>query len=295
MTARKRFKRLVRARAAKTGESYTAALRNFATTSAKEHRMPRSMFEEALESAGVRHDTLTNAERLALARDGYVIMEGLLSPDQLDAARERFEALVAAPTPGVGQLEEGVRRGFASVDDEVFVVCTMHPRLLAAAAHVLGTPFFAGPGVGLRDPLPGHGGQALHQDVGPLVPLDFHPHRVAAQWFLDAVDEHNGAPRVVPGSHLMHPGDFYRPGDPRLAYHDGVPHPNEQVLSAPSGSLLIRNANLWHAGTRNDSRSSRRSVQQGFSTWDDSTGNDLRIDYHNPPESKNLLDLLVRV
>lgn len=40
MTARKRLKRLVRARAAKTGESYTAALRNLSNRKTKEPAMP---------------------------------------------------------------------------------------------------------------------------------------------------------------------------------------------------------------------------------------------------------------
>lgn len=39
MTTRKRFKRLVRARAAKTGESYAAALRHLRDTSPREDPM----------------------------------------------------------------------------------------------------------------------------------------------------------------------------------------------------------------------------------------------------------------
>lgn len=46
MTERKRFKRLVRARAHKTGESYTTALRHFRTRRPEDHHMPENQWKK---------------------------------------------------------------------------------------------------------------------------------------------------------------------------------------------------------------------------------------------------------
>ena len=281
MTARKRFKRLVRARAANTGESYTAALRHFRVHALKEYPVPaRNRFDEALWQLGVRHDTLSNAERSSLARDGYVVIDSVLSARDLDTMQARADALLKGTT-------QGVLCGHTAADDEAFAGATLHPRLLAAAAHVLGTPFFFSPGVALRDPLPGSGEQSLHQDVGPWPPHDLHPYRIIAQWHLDAATERNGAVRVVPGSHLVHPRDFQE-----WAYTDGAHHRDEVVLIAPAGSLIVRHATLWHSATRNDSSSRRRSAHVMVSTWDDTVGRDLRVGYQEPVDPVSAQHLL---
>ena len=243
----------------------------------------RSQFDEALWQLGVRHDTLSNAERLGLARDGYAVMESVLSARELDAMQARADALLNATT-------QGVRRGHTAADDQAFANAVFHPRLLAAAADGLGTPFFLSRVVGLRDPLPGSGEQSLHQDVGPWPPHDLHPYRIIAQWHLDAATERNGATRVVPGSHLVHPRDFQE-----WAYADGAHHRDEIVLIVPAGSLVVRHATLLHSATRNDSSSRRRSAHVMVSSWDDTVGRDLRVGYQESLDPVSPQHLLLRL
>ncbi len=48
---------------------------------------------EALEELGVRPDTLSDAEKEQLDRDGYLPLPGILSPEQVAAIGERLDEL----------------------------------------------------------------------------------------------------------------------------------------------------------------------------------------------------------
>ncbi|WP_117076092.1 phytanoyl-CoA dioxygenase family protein, partial [Klebsiella pneumoniae] len=62
----------------------------------------------------------------------------------------------------------------------------------------------------------------------------------------------NGAPRIIPGTHLRPELPEEVLDDPELA------HPDEVVFAAPAGSVMIYNAHAWHGGTRNRVGSRRR-------------------------------------
>jgi len=190
----------------------------------------------------------TTDELAALDDHGFVVVPALLPDRQVDALRAEFERLVAAD-PLRDRHELGTRRAKGERDD-AFSVCWRHRVVLDAALQVLGPAFEVG-GVDLRDPRPGHGEQRLHPDHGPTpVP------GITATWYLDDFTTGNGATRVLPGSHRS--GVPWATEIPIPGTEDPVA--GEIAAVGPAGSLLLRDARLFHAGGRNSTRSPRRSA-----------------------------------
>ncbi|HVK05011.1 MAG TPA: phytanoyl-CoA dioxygenase family protein [Armatimonadaceae bacterium] len=215
---------------------------------------------EALFALGVREDTLTGAEREQLDRDGYLPLAGILTPAQVDALNDRLAQLLAEEGEEAGRevhQEAGTDRLADLVNKgEVFTPCFSHPRVLAAIAHVLGGDLKLS-SLNARAALPGQGLQGLHADWHAAVrPGDY---RVCNSiWLLDDFTPDNGATRVVPGSHR-------RAAMPRDEMADpSAPHPEERLLLAPAGTVVIFNSHTWHGGTRNRTERPRRALHSYF-------------------------------
>lgn len=100
-------------------------------------------------------------------------------------------------------------------------------------------------------------GEELHMDCVDLGPSA--PYRaVTVLGLIDAFTEENGATRVVPGSHLA------RRPPPKGFADPASRHPDQVVVTASAGSVLVFNGHLWHSGTRNRSGGHRRAVQCSF-------------------------------
>ncbi len=216
--------------------------------------------QEALETLDVRDDTLSADEKAILDRDGYLPLPGILSPEQVDAFRRRLAELTAAEGELAGtevHRERGTDRLSDLINkDPIFTVCFTHPRVLAAMRHVLG-PEFKLSSLNSRAALPGDGLQALHADWGePVAPGEYTV--CNSIWLLDDFTPDNGATRVVPGSH--------RSGRlPREAMTDPQDrHPDEVLLTAPAGTVVIFNSHVWHGGTRNRTDAPRRAMHSYF-------------------------------
>jgi hypothetical protein len=190
----------------------------------------------------------TPDELAALDELGFVVIPALLPETELDLLNTEFERVVAED-PRARTHELGTRRTRASNDNGVFAVCWRHRVVLDAASHVLGSAFEVGH-VDLRDPSPGHGEQRLHPDHG-ATPVP----GITATWYLDTFTADNGATRLLPGSHRSppHSSEVPIPGTE-------VPVPGEVVAVGPPGSLLLRDARLFHAAGRNATRDSRRGA-----------------------------------
>jgi ectoine hydroxylase-related dioxygenase (phytanoyl-CoA dioxygenase family) len=220
--------------------------------------------KEALTALGVTENTLTQAEKDQLDRDGYLPLVGIMSPQLVEQINGRVAELIAAEGDDAGKevhQEAGTTRLSDLVNkDPLFEICFTHPRVLAAISHVLRGDLKLS-SLNYRAALPGSGLQGLHADWGGAVaPGEY----VVCNsiWLLDDFSEANGATRIVPGSQ--------RSGKtPRDVMPDPTqPHPDEIVLNAPAGTVVIFNSHAWHGGTLNHTDKPRRAMHSYFTRRD---------------------------
>lgn len=191
---------------------------------------------------------------MTLDDDGYIILAGLFDARRLQRLRDAFERVV-------GREQSGTRHAdLRHVDDGAFVEVASDARVAAAVRQVLGRPFHLFT-FGARDPLPGFGQQGLHTDW--LARGADEPYSVAtALWLLDDFTPRNGATRLIPGSHR---GTYVLPKAMRQPL---ARHPNEIIITALAGSVLVFNGHLWHSGTRNETALARRVLQLQYAADD---------------------------
>jgi ectoine hydroxylase-related dioxygenase (phytanoyl-CoA dioxygenase family) len=215
---------------------------------------------EALEALGARREVLTAESRSDLDEKGYTVLPDLIDAEWLDALRIRFEELCEKEGIGAGievHQEEGARRlsdlcNKGDIFDRVYT----HPTILAAVHHVLGRDFKLS-SLNARDALPGTGLQALHADWGADYDGCFHV--CNSIWLLDDFSEENGCTRLVPGSHKgLHP---------KNALEDAMaPHPDQELLVAGAGTVVVFNSHTWHGGTQNRSKNLQRRALHCYYT-----------------------------
>ena len=204
--------------------------------------------EEALRQCGVTANTLRQAERDALDRDGYLVFRDVVDDAWLEQLRSAVDT-------ALGDNKRYGQHVALPWLEPLFDRVYTQPRILAAVHHVLGRRFRFG-GAICRDPGPGRGQQALHADW----PRDkSNPYlMVTTLWLLDDFTSTNGATRVVPGSHPV-PNPL-----PKSRSQPDSRHPDEKVIVAEAGSVLLFNSHLLHSGTRNVSGERRRVLQCSF-------------------------------
>lgn len=216
--------------------------------------------QTALAQLGVTDDTLSEAEKAQLDQDGFLPLRDILSAEQVQTFRARLLEIAEAEGDTAGtevHQEAGTTRLSDLVNKEpMFEICFTHPRILAAMAHVLQKDFRLS-SLNSRFALPGEGLQALHADWrGGVAPGDYQV--CNSIWLLDDFTAENGATRVVPGTHNsgQHPKDVL---DDLKA-----PHPDEVLLLAPAGTVVIFNSHTWHGGTLNRSNQARAAMHAYF-------------------------------
>jgi hypothetical protein len=199
-------------------------------------------FASALTRAGVREDDDAEAHE-AFARDGFVILRNVLDPGEVEIQRGVFEANVLANDKWPFPREYGTRFAMVANDPSARQAC-LHPRLLASGMHMMQRRFYLAEVQG-RDPLMNGGAQRLHRDwLAPNTPTSV----ISGFVFLDAFGLENGATRVIPGTH--------RSDDP--IHRDD--EQRAQVLQGKAGDVLMLDSHLIHAGSRNLSGATRRSL-----------------------------------
>ncbi len=100
---------------------------------------------------------------------------------------------------------------------------------------------------------PQTGGGAWHVDapLGQLPePLPEFPLMIQTVWLLDDFTAHNGATRVVPGSHKFRKSPSWAHGEME----------GETVLTAPAGSVAMWLSNTWHRSGPNETDRPRRAL-----------------------------------
>ncbi len=219
---------------------------------------------EALTSLGVTEQTLSQAEKDQLDRDGYLPLADILSAEQIAQLTTRLDELIAIEGAEAGKevhQEVGTTRLSDLVNkDPLFEICFTQPRVLAAIDYVLGGNLKLS-SLNFRAALPGYGLQGLHADWGGAVaPGDYYV--CNSIWLLDDFTESNGATRIIPGSQ--------RSGkSPRDVNPDPTqPFEGEILLTAPAGTVVIFNSHTWHGGTLNSSDQPRRAMHSYFTRRD---------------------------
>ena len=81
---------------------------------------------------------------------------------------------------------------------------------------------------------------------------------VTTIWLLDDFTSESGATRVVPGTHHL----LTQP--PKSFADPASRHPDQRIIVAKAGSVLVFNGHLWHSGTANKSSRPRRVLQCSF-------------------------------
>lgn len=185
----------------------------------------------------------------ALDRHGWTLLHDALDAPRLTRLRAAFDDPTNSGTEHVRLTEHTPHLA-------EWHALAAHPLALAAATHVLGPEFHLQTVHG-RNPRPGHGQQGLHVDWRPRAQNE--PFQVlTALWLLDDFTAENGATRLVPGTHrLPHPV-------PRDYAQPHAHHPDERIITAPAGAVLLINGHLWHSGRQNNSKGPRRAAQMAL-------------------------------
>jgi len=199
----------------------------------------------------------TDKQRQDLDTHGYVVLERFLSQEMLGEVRERVEELYAAEGENAGsefRKEAGSRRLANLVDKgAIFETLVATPQVLELVSHVLGENFkLSSFNARSTDPYCNEA-QPLHCDAGALP--DERGYSVCNTiWLLDDFTAENGATRVIPGS------QHWKQLPQEVLSDAKARHPQEVLLLAPAGSVVVMNTHAWHGGTANATAGHRRAL-----------------------------------
>lgn len=186
--------------------------------------------------------------------DGYVVVEGFLSPDEVAATRADLRGVLAATPTGRNDFEGlATQRVYALfAKTRAFDGPATDPLLLGVLDAVLGPHQLSAP-VGIQIG-PGETAQVLHRDDS-IYPLPT-PHAevvVNTMWPFDDFTLDNGATRLVPASHR----------------NEQAPDEGETIVAEmPAGSVMFYLGSLWHGGGANNTTRPRLGVILEYvSSW----------------------------
>lgn len=225
-----------------------------------------------LDTLGASDALLSPEEKESLDKLGYASLGKLLNESELEAIRNRTQTILADEGDQAGHelfsskrikhpMEAGADR-LANLANKgsVFDILYTHPKLLSAIGHVLGSELKLS-SLNYRSAKPGQGLQKLHADWPNAVnPGDY---KVCNSiWLLDDFSAANGATRVVPSTHLCGKTPEESMDDP------WTQHPDETLIEAKAGTVVVFNSHCWHGGTTNQTDRPRRAIHSYFCSRD---------------------------
>jgi len=192
-----------------------------------------------------------DADFEALMRDGYVIIENLISKEQCQQIKEECIGLLGKT--GRNSFEGhktqriyNVLSKTRSTDD-----LATHPRILGLMDKLFRPGFLLSQSQVINIQ-PNEEPQLLHtDDAFYMIPRPRQPLGAATIWAIDDFTENNGATVVIPKSH---------------EWGEGRHGKKEEAIPAvmPAGSVIFFLGTTWHGGGKNTSDSSRFSVTHQY-------------------------------
>lgn len=189
------------------------------------------------------------AHAAAIREQGYTVLERAVDADTVASLREALLRLERDLGFGYAKTRfEGlntVRINNLLAHGEVFWQVPLQPTVLAIAEALLDRELLLSSFCSLTLG-PGQEAQPMHEDTQQIpLPRPHPPLSINAIWALSDFTEENGATRVVPGSHrLDHAPEYGR-------HYDSLP------VLVPTGSIVVFDSALWHAGGANRSNERR--------------------------------------
>ena len=261
-------------------------------------------------AAVISHSPTTSAAalRVAFARDGYLLMRGLLTDEALAPVRAAIDARVAeirselegeglvtsAPAAPFAQnlvpLAKHIARYGRGWTEALATTgvhdCHRAPALLDVLKALLGEQVCGHKQFNLRPKLPGQELTTVpwHQDTayyGPQTVAD----TIITTWVpLVPVSAHNGCMQIVPGSHregsIDHDSNV---GEGQFLQLRATPNPDRVLTVAMEpGDVLVMHNLLWHCSLPNNSEGIRWSIDLRFYSPDTPSAKDLLWGFPQP-------------
>jgi ectoine hydroxylase-related dioxygenase (phytanoyl-CoA dioxygenase family) len=190
-----------------------------------------------------------------LETDGYAILRGVLTPEEVAALAAEMIAVFESSTPERGRADRAEFRYEMLNRSALSQASIGHPRILAVIEPLLGNDCHVIANTAWNNP-PEFAGGPWHCDAGPHVPrppdvpwddrIPYPVFALGAHILLRDVTAADGPTAVVPGSHRsgrLAPMD--RIDDPTLDY-DGRP---PVLLEGAAGDVAMFVSDAWHRGT----------------------------------------------
>lgn len=212
-------------------------------------------------------DTISPAQVEAFHTQGFLVVEGLFSPEQVQTIRAFFDAIAekgepipdrwhpkvdpAHPQDMLGRYPRVMQpHRFDAMSKGMM----LHPRVHAMLEALLGEEPVACQSMFYFKP-PGARGQALHQDN---FYLDVMPDTCIAAWTaIDAADADNGGLMVVPNTHTL-PIQCPSMADPGVSFSTHLVNAPKGFKARPvimqPGDTLFFNGNVIHGSGPNRSK-----------------------------------------
>lgn len=202
---------------------------------------------------------LSSQQKQFFETEGYLIVEGLFKPEEIEFYKSHFEAMRLEQKAERGQLDavsddpllEYPRIMQPHRHDSASLDWLTDARINEAMTGLLGTEPFAVQTMFYFKPA-GARGQALHQDQ---YYLRVQPGTCIAAWMaVDDCDIHNGCLRVLPASHNL-PLLCLTEADTELSFTDVMVEVPDESLIVPvemkAGDVLFFNGQVVHGSLPN--------------------------------------------
>jgi ectoine hydroxylase-related dioxygenase (phytanoyl-CoA dioxygenase family) len=231
----------------------------------------------------VRLDTpraLTGSELESYDRDGFVIVEKLLSSDEVTALQDRLreythgdrstkslqiqvEPRVTRGEMNVNHPGDGIRKIDGLVEsDDLYRYLGTHPNILGVIKQILGSDLKMFRNALLLKPPEVGSQKGMHQD-SPYWPIE--PMSLCSCWFaVDTATKENGCMGVLPGGHRSGSLPHERVTDDFIVEEDQYSFDDMILAPVPAGGGLFFHSLLPHYTAPNLSNSWRRAIALSY-------------------------------